>query len=117
MRARLAEALTRVPAHHQLVLTCPDGRFAKRSLADAQALSAVPVVVLKGGNAAWAQAGWPMATGRHPLTTTNDDVWYSPIDRPDPIAAIHAYLDWEIGLAERLNQERGVQFKAIPRAG
>lgn len=117
VRARLAEALTRVPAHHQLVLTCPDGRFARRSLADAQALSAVPVVVLKGGNAAWAQAGWPMAKGRHPLTTTNDDVWYSPIDRPDPIAAIHAYLDWEIGLAERLNQERGVQFKAMPRAG
>ncbi|MFZ9408316.1 MAG: rhodanese-like domain-containing protein, partial [Burkholderiaceae bacterium] len=51
VRARLAEALTRVPAHHQLVLTCPDGRFAMRSLADAQALSAVPVVVLKGGNA------------------------------------------------------------------
>jgi hypothetical protein len=30
------------------------------------------------------------------------------------MAAIHAYLAWEIGLVDRLNQERGVQFRHIP---
>ena len=114
VRARLAEALACVPAHRQLVLTCPDGRFAQRAHADAQALSPGPVAVLKGGNAAWCQAGWPMESGRHRFTTTPDDIWYSPIDRPDPIAAIHAYLDWEIGLAHRLSLERGVDFRYIP---
>ncbi|MEI6028487.1 MAG: rhodanese-like domain-containing protein [Betaproteobacteria bacterium] len=114
VRARMREALSRVPPHRLLVLTCPDGKFAGRAHADAQALSAVPVAVLKGGNAAWSLAGWPMTSGRDQLTTTTDDIWYSPIDRPDPMAAIHAYLDWEIGLVDRLSQERGVQFQHIP---
>jgi len=114
VRARMQEALSRVPPHRLLVLTCPDGQFAGRAHADAQALSAVPVAVLKGGNAAWSLAGWPMASGRAQLTTTTDDIWYSPIDRPDPMAAIHAYLAWEVGLVDRLSQERGVQFQHIP---
>ena len=74
----------------------------------------MPVAVLKGGNAAWSLAGWPMTSGRDKLTTATDDIWYSPIDRPDPMAAIHAYLAWEIGLVDRPNQERGVQFRHIP---
>ena len=114
VRARLQEALAQVPSHRTLALTCPDGQFARMAFADAQALSSVPVAVLHGGNAAWSQAGWPMASGRQQMTTACDDVWYSPIDRPDPVAAIHAYLDWEIGLADRLRQERGVRFKAFP---
>ncbi|MEI8267912.1 MAG: rhodanese-like domain-containing protein [Betaproteobacteria bacterium] len=114
VRARMREALSRVPPHRLLVLTCPDGKFAGRAHADAQALSAVPVAVLKGGNAAWSLAGWPMTSGRDQLTTTTDDIWYSPIDRPDPMAAIHAYLAWEVGLVDRLSQERGVQFQHIP---
>jgi rhodanese-related sulfurtransferase len=114
VRARMREALSCVPPHRLLVLTCPDGTLAARAHADAQALSAVPVAVLKGGNAAWSLAGWPMASGRDQLTTATDDIWYSPIDRPDPMAAIHAYLDWEIGLVDRLSQERGVRFQHIP---
>ena len=114
VRARMREALSCVPPHRLLVLTCPDGTLAARAHADAQALSAVPVAVLKGGNAAWSLAGWPMTSGRDKLTTTTDDIWYSPIDRPDPMAAIHAYLAWEIALVDRLSQERGVQFQHIP---
>jgi hypothetical protein len=55
-------------------------------------------------------AGLPMESGRERLTTKNDDVWYSPIDRPDPIQAIHSYLDWETELIDRIQQERGVRF-------
>ncbi len=111
VRARLQEALSQVPPHRLLVLTSPDGQFARRALGDARSLSSVPVAALQGGNAAWFGAGWPTASGRERLTTTTDDIWYSPIDRPDPMAAIQAYLDWEIGLAGRLDQERGVRFR------
>ena len=114
VRARLQEALSKVPPHRLLVLTSPDGRFARRALADAQSLSPAPVAFLQGGNAAWFGAGWPTASGRDRLTTTTDDIWYSPIDRPDPMAAIRAYLEWEIGLAGRLGQERGVRFRHVP---
>ena len=55
-------------------------------------------------------AGLPMESGRERLTTNNDDVWYSPIDRPDPVRAIHEYLDWETGLINRINRERGIRF-------
>ncbi len=51
-----------------------------------------------------------MESGRERLTTKNDDVWYSPIDRPDPIQAIHNYLDWETELIDRIQRERGVRF-------
>lgn len=111
VRARLDEALANIPPHRLLVLTSDDGHFASVSWAEAQSLSKAPVVVLHGGNQAWKAAGLPMASGRDRLTTRNDDVWYSPLDRPDPIAAIHEYLNWEIGLSEHLALERGVRFQ------
>ena len=111
VRARLEEALAKVPPHRLLVLTSEDGSFASVAWDDAQALSNVPVVVLQGGNQAWRAAGLPTASGRDRLTTCNDDVWYSPLERPDPVAAIHEYLNWEIGLSEHLALERGVRFQ------
>ena len=111
VRARLNEALIQIPPHRVVVLTSGNGDFAAVAWAEAQALSKVPVVVLSGGNQAWAQAGFPMASGRDRMTTLNDDVWYSPLERPDPVAAIHAYLSWEIGLNDHLELERGVRFQ------
>ena len=111
VRARLNEALTQIPPHRVVVLTSGNGDFAAVAWAEAQALSKVPVVVLSGGNQAWAQAGFPMASGRDRMTTLNDDVWYSPLERPDPMAAIHEYLRWEIGLNDHLAIERGVRFQ------
>lgn len=111
VRARLNEALTQIPAHRVLVLTSEDGDFAAFAWAEAQALSKAPVFVLSGGNRAWVQAGFPMASGRDRMTTLNDDVWYSPLERPDPIAAIHEYLRWEIGLNDHLAIERGIRFQ------
>ena len=111
VRARLNEAMNQIPAHRALVLTSDDGDFAAVAWAEVQAMSQVPVAVLRGGNRAWVQAGFPMASGRDRMTTLNDDVWYSPLERPDPVAAIHAYLSWEIGLNDHLELERGVRFQ------
>jgi 3-mercaptopyruvate sulfurtransferase SseA len=110
IRARIAEALSKIPAGLQLVLTSEDGRFAELACLDVVQASSMPVAVLRGGNKAWSMAGLPLESGRERLTTTNDDVWYSPIDRPDPVRAIHEYLDWETGLINQINWERGVRF-------
>ena len=110
VRARIAEALSKIPAGLQLVLTSEDGNFAALAYSDVKQISSTPVSVLRGGNSAWSMAGLPMESGRERLTTKNDDIWYSPIDRPDPIQAIHNYLDWETALIDRIQQERGVRF-------
>jgi len=112
VRSRLDVALGQLPAHDLLVLTSMDGTLAHQAHADAQALSAVPVAVLRGGNAAWVHGGLALAAGPERLTTQTDDVWYSPLDRPDPVAAVREYLAWEIGLTEHLASERGVRFRA-----
>ena len=110
VRARIAEALSKIPAGLQLVLTSEDGGFAELACLDVLEAASTPVAVLRGGNRAWSMAGLPMESGRERLTTNNDDVWYSPIDRPDPVRAIHEYLDWETGLINRINRERGIRF-------
>ncbi|MEY3739715.1 MAG: hypothetical protein RLZZ192_391 [Pseudomonadota bacterium] len=110
VRARIAEALSKIPAGLKLVLTSEDGNFAALAYFDVKQISSTPVSVLRGGNSAWSMAGLPMESGHERLTTKNDDVWYSPIDRPDPIQAIHNYLDWETELIDRIQQERGVRF-------
>jgi rhodanese-related sulfurtransferase len=110
VRSRIAEALSKIPAGLQLVLTSEDGNFAALAYSEVKQISSTPVSVLRGGNGAWSMAGLPMESGRERLTTKNDDVWYSPIDRPDPIQAIHNYLDWETELIDRIQRERGVRF-------
>jgi len=110
VRARIAEALSKIPTGLQLVLTSEDGNLASWAYPDVMQASSTPVFVLRGGNMAWSTAGLPIESGRERLTTTNDDVWYSPIDRPDPIQAIHDYLDWETDLIDRIKRERGVRF-------
>lgn len=111
VRARLSEAISTIPPHRLLVLTCQDGEFAAMSLADAVEMSPVPVKVLRGGNLAWEDAGLPMAAGRNRLTTKADDIWYSPLDRSDPMQAIRDYLVWEIGLNDLIGLERGIRFQ------
>lgn len=111
VRARLSEAISTMPPHRLLVLTCQDGEFATLSHADAAELSPVPVKVLRGGNLAWEAAGLPMAAGRSRMTTRTDDIWYSPLDRPDPLQAIRDYLEWEIGLNDLIRLERGIRFQ------
>ncbi len=110
VRARIAEALSKIPAGLPLVLTSEDGNFAALAYSDVKQISSTPVSVLRGGNSAWSMAGLPMESGRERLTTKNDDVWYSPIDRPNPIQAIHNYLDWETELIDCIQRERGVRF-------
>src|SRR5215470_10309081 len=61
IRARLPEALDKLPAQGDLVLTSEDGVIARFAAAELRASR--PVKVLEGGTAAWKASGLPLETG------------------------------------------------------
>ena len=76
IRARLAEALDKLPAQGDLVLTSEDGRVAR--FAAAELRTRRPVKLLTGGTAAWKAAGLPLETGMGPLAqgkTIKREAW------------------------------------------
>ena len=112
IRSRLAQALAKISQHGTLVLTSEDGVLAGLAAAEAQTLTTIPVRWLKGGNAAWAAAGFPLSTdvkmADEPL-----DVWPKPYERPgDPKAAMNEYLSWEIDLLTRIERDGTTHFSA-----
>jgi rhodanese-related sulfurtransferase len=114
IRGRLDRALPKIPLRRMLVLTSEDGVLAGLAVEEARALSKIPVHWLKGGNAAWAAAGFPLATdvkmADEPL-----DAWLKPYERPgDPKPAMNEYLSWEVDLLERIERDGTTNFSAAP---
>ena len=120
VRSRLQEGLAQVaagaPEAKRLVLTSDDGTFAAIAAADAAAASRLPVSLLDGGTAAWAAAGLPLAGGLENMTSTTDDVWYSPYDYDDLRKSMTAYLTWEIDLIQQIEKDQSLQFRYFPPA-
>ena len=97
------------------MLTSEDGVLAGLAVAEARALTTRPVHWLKGGNAAWAAAGFPFSTGVK-MADEPVDVWLKPYERPnDNEAAMNAYLAWEVDLLERIKRDGTCQFMAKSR--
>ena len=112
IRARLARALEKISPHGTLVLTSEDGVLAGLAVAEARALTRLPVRWLKGGNAAWATIGFPLSTDAK-MADEPLDVWLKPYERPgDPKAAMNEYLSWEIDLLERIKRDGTTNFSA-----
>ena len=110
IRSRLAHALPNIPLRSMVVLTSEDGMLAGRAVEEARALTDKPVRWLKGGNAAWAAAGFPFATDAK-LADEPVDVWLKPYERPgDPKSAMSEYLSWEIDLLERIKRDGTTNF-------
>ncbi len=110
IRSRLDHAFKKIAPKGDLILTSEDGVLASLGVADAEALTGRPVHWLKGGNAAWQAAGFPMATAER-LADEPVDVWLKPYERPnDNEAAMNAYLSWEVDLLERIKQDGTTHF-------
>ncbi|HEY1475273.1 MAG TPA: rhodanese-like domain-containing protein [Pseudolabrys sp.] len=112
IRGRLDRALPKIPLRRMLVLTSEDGVLAGLAVEEARALCKIPVHWLRGGNAAWAAAGFPLATdikmADEPL-----DAWLKPYERPgDPKTAMNEYLTWEVDLLERIACDGTANFIA-----
>jgi rhodanese-related sulfurtransferase len=110
IRGRLDKALPKIPPRQALVLTSEDGVLAALAVEEARALATTPVHWLKGGNAAWAIAGFPLSTAGK-MADDPIDVWLKPYERPnDHEAAMNAYLSWEVDLLDRVKQDGTTHF-------
>jgi rhodanese-related sulfurtransferase len=115
IRARLAEALDKLPAQGDLVLTSEDGTIARYAAAELRTRR--PVKVLAGGTAAWKAAGLPLETGMGPLASEPDDVALSARDRPaDRERYMREYLAWEIDLVNQIGRDEDCRFRLAPVA-
>ena len=110
IRGRLDRALKKIEMRGTLVLTSEDGVLAGLAVEEARALTKASVRWLKGGNAAWAAAGFPLSTSEQ-MADDAVDVWLKPYERSsDTEAAMNAYLSWEVDLLERIKQDGTTQF-------
>ena len=112
LRGRLAVLGPALAAARRVVLASPDGWLAAHTAAEAAALTPAPIHVLAGGTASWQAAGETLAaTPSDPPDEACIDVNLRPYDRTSGIEeAMHAYLSWEIGLAEQIGRENSVAF-------
>jgi rhodanese-related sulfurtransferase len=115
IRARLGEALDKLPAQGDLVLTSEDGTIARYAAAELRTRR--PVKVLAGGTAAWKAAGLPLETGMGPLASEPDDVALSARERPaDRERYMREYLAWEIDLVNQIARDEDCRFRLAPVA-
>src|SRR5262245_9755821 len=123
IRSRLDRAIEKIAPVGDIVLTSEDGVLASLAVAEARGLTKRPVSWLKGGNAAWSAAGFPLSTSQR-MADEPVDVWLKPYEQPsDTEAAMNAYLSWEVDLLERIKQDgttrfmhAGVRFNSHGRA-
>ena len=113
IRTRLAKALKRIPIRGTVVLSSEDGVLAGLAVAEAAALTANPVRVLDGGNAAWQAAGNAFSSEAK-LADEAVDQWRKPYERSGDVkAAMAEYLAWETDLLPRIARDGSLQFAAI----
>lgn len=111
IRARLEQALKKIPLRGTLVLTSEDGVLAGLAVEEARALTALPVRYLAGGNAAWRAAGLPLTAADPRMADEPVDVWLKPYERPDGVAqAMADYLAWETDLLPRIARDGCARF-------
>ena len=113
IRARLAEALSKLPPAGDLVLTSEDGVIARFAAAELRTRRRVKV--LAGGTAAWKAAGLPLETGMGPLAGEPDDVALSARERPaDRERFMREYLAWEVNLVNQITRDSDCRFRLAP---
>jgi len=111
-RARLPDALGRLPAAKTIVLASPDGRLAQLAATELAGIAAVPVASLAGGTEAWVAAGLPLEQGATHLADDADDVVLSARERgQDREAAMREYLEWEINLVNDMASDDDHRFR------
>jgi len=114
IRALIEEALGKLPAQGDLVLTSEDGTIARYAASDLRTHRTVKV--LAGGTAAWTAAGLPLDTGMGQLASEPDDVALSARDRPpaERERYMREYLAWEIDLVNQIRRDSDCRFRLAP---
>jgi rhodanese-related sulfurtransferase len=111
IRARLAQALAKIPTAENLVLTSEDGTLAALAVREAQTAGYGNVCYLAGGNAAWKAAGHTFSADDPRMADEAVDVWLKPYERASGVQdAMNEYLTWEVDLLERIRRDDTVSF-------
>jgi rhodanese-related sulfurtransferase len=114
IRARLANALKKIPRRDTLVLTSEDGLLAGLACQDAVTLCDMRVRYLCDGNAGWQTEGRPLSPEPVLMADEAVDVWPKPYEQPSrPEAAMREYLAWEADLLARIERDGSARFHAI----
>ena len=118
IRSRLPGNLAKLPDAPQLVLTSKHGVLPRLAAAEAAA-SGRRVKVLRGGTAAWIAAGLPLESGFSQIADETDDRWYKPYDLAEEgdLAAMRAYLSWEVDLVGQIERDGTARFEVYPEGG
>ncbi len=115
IRSRLAQAWPLISPRGTIVLTSEDGVLAGLAVAEARALTALPVRMLAGGNAAWRAAGFTLTDADPRMADEPVDAWLKPYERPDGVKqAMADYLAWETDLLPRIARDGCARFMRFP---
>jgi len=114
IRTRLDRALPKISPRGTLVLTSEDGVLAALAVAEAQALTTLPLCFLHSGNAAWRIAGRALTKDNPRMADEPVDAWLKPYERPDGATqAMADYLAWETDLLPRVARDGCADFSAF----
>jgi rhodanese-related sulfurtransferase len=114
IRARLSAALGKIKPRGTLVLTSEDGALAGLAVADACAVTTLPVRYLDGGNAAWRAAGFALTKDDRRMADDPVDAWLKPYERADGVRqAMADYLAWETDLLPRIARDGCARFEVM----
>jgi rhodanese-related sulfurtransferase len=106
LRTRLPQALAIIPARGEMILTSEDGLLASLAVSEIQ----TPARYLRGGNAAWQEAGFPLSTAAS-MADEPLDYWPKPYERSDDTKrAMSEYLSWELDLLSRIERDGTTRF-------
>jgi len=106
IRTRLTQALVKIPVNGELVLTSEDGVLAGLAAAE----SRNPARYLRGGNAAWQAAGFPLSPDAR-MADEPLDYWPKPYERAgNTTDAMNEYLSWEVDLLPRIERDGTTRF-------
>lgn len=112
VRTRLDRLAPRLAPDRRVVVAAPDDDLARLALPELRGLVHAPVLLLQGGTAAWAAAGFPLAADRtNPPDEACVDFYLRPYDRNSGVEeAMRAYLSWEIDLVHEVARDGDAAF-------
>ena len=106
IRTRLPQALAKIKLRGDLILTSEDGLLAGLAASETR----TPARYLRGGNAAWQDAGFSLSTEAR-MADEPLDYWPKPYERSgDTKRAMSEYLSWEVDLLPRIKRDGTTRF-------
>jgi rhodanese-related sulfurtransferase len=112
VRTRLTALAPQLAGAKHVVITSPDGTFARLAVGEVKAVANADVRVLDGGTDAWRAFGRPLVKDRTmPPDDACIDTYLRAYDRNSGVEqAMQAYLTWEIELANQIRRDDTVAF-------